>query len=389
MIECGMSAGLPQVRTGPMESIPRTGERAGGLRPAARLIALLTLPCITLHPGDALASCSGDKTVRIWMRDPAAVAAAAASEVSSNDSSSSKPWRCSAVLEDAHTRTVRCAAWAPSGRQLATASFDRTTAIWSRDRSGVWENVAMLEGHESEVKGVAWNPNGCLLATCRFEAVDSACIDATMGSWQPSMSLKAPPPDAYPQSGQDGVGVGGCTRGRVRGGGCKAWPLSGAAGAGGCSASGAGEATPHTGGPRIPAARLIAQDVKTVAWHPSGEVLVSASYDDSIKLWVRVCGRPHSLPRRPDPGCRVRVLHCEHLGAAAIAQAPLPLPAATCLHRLRARTSGFAHRRWQGRGWATSRLCGTWPLTPQGPTWPLCLTTEHCASGNAADSRVR
>lgn len=29
-----------------------------------------------------------------------------------------------------------------------------------------------------------------------------------------------------------------------------------------------------------------AQDVKSVRWHPLGEVLVSASYDDSIKLWV-------------------------------------------------------------------------------------------------------
>lgn len=28
------------------------------------------------------------------------------------------------------------------------------------------------------------------------------------------------------------------------------------------------------------------QDVKCVRWHPQGEVLASASYDDSIKLWV-------------------------------------------------------------------------------------------------------
>lgn len=28
-----------------------------------------------------------------------------------------------------------------------------------------------------------------------------------------------------------------------------------------------------------------AQDVKMVAWHPDGELLASASYDDSIKLW--------------------------------------------------------------------------------------------------------
>lgn len=28
------------------------------------------------------------------------------------------------------------------------------------------------------------------------------------------------------------------------------------------------------------------QDVKSVVWHPSGELLASCSYDDSIKLWA-------------------------------------------------------------------------------------------------------
>lgn len=28
-----------------------------------------------------------------------------------------------------------------------------------------------------------------------------------------------------------------------------------------------------------------AQDVKSVAWHPDGDVLVSTSYDDTIRLW--------------------------------------------------------------------------------------------------------
>lgn len=86
--------------------------------------------------------------MRIWARDAA-----------------SGRWRCSAVLEDTHTRTVRACSWAPSGRHLATASFDRTVAIW-QVAGGVWEHVALLEGHESEVKGVAWNPNGSLIATC-------------------------------------------------------------------------------------------------------------------------------------------------------------------------------------------------------------------------------
>ena len=27
------------------------------------------------------------------------------------------------------------------------------------------------------------------------------------------------------------------------------------------------------------------QDIKAVVWHPEGEILVSCSYDDTIKLW--------------------------------------------------------------------------------------------------------
>ncbi|KAK9807054.1 hypothetical protein WJX72_012149 [[Myrmecia] bisecta] len=98
--------------------------------------------------GDMLASCSGDKTVRIWTRQR-----------------SSGRWACCAFLEESHHRTVRSCSWSPDGRYLATGSFDATTAIWER-QDGVWEQVATLEGHENEVKGVAWSPSGSLLATC-------------------------------------------------------------------------------------------------------------------------------------------------------------------------------------------------------------------------------
>ncbi|KAI3433638.1 hypothetical protein D9Q98_003447 [Chlorella vulgaris] len=99
--------------------------------------------------GDMLASCGGDRTVRIWRHDAA----------------NPERWLCTAILEDTHSRTIRSACWSPCGRFLATASFDRTTAVWQH-QGGVWEVVAMLEGHESEVKEVAWNPNGGMLATC-------------------------------------------------------------------------------------------------------------------------------------------------------------------------------------------------------------------------------
>ncbi|KAJ7971553.1 Transducin/WD40 repeat-like superfamily protein [Quillaja saponaria] len=94
------------------------------------------------------ASCSGDTTVRIWEQNL-----------------SSGLWDCKAVLEETHTRTVRSCAWSPSGKLLASASFDATTAVWE-NVGGDFECVSTLEGHENEVKSLSWNASGSLLATC-------------------------------------------------------------------------------------------------------------------------------------------------------------------------------------------------------------------------------
>ncbi|KAK9857996.1 hypothetical protein WJX84_004631 [Apatococcus fuscideae] len=141
--------------------------------------------------GDLLATCAGDKTVRIWV-----------------EASQGGEWRCVAVLEDSHSRTVRSCAWAPGGRQLATASFDATTAIWQREGQE-WEQAAVLEGHENEVKSVAWSPSGMLVATCsrdksvwlweslpgnEFECVDvkqGHSQDVKMVAWHPDGDVLA------------------------------------------------------------------------------------------------------------------------------------------------------------------------------------------------------
>ncbi|XP_063711219.1 probable cytosolic iron-sulfur protein assembly protein CIAO1 homolog [Symsagittifera roscoffensis] len=102
------------------------------------------------NQGRYFTSSSADKTIRLWKYNA--------------DSNS-----CSAicVLQDAHNRTVRSTAWAPGSTKLASASFDGTVCVWSRDEtSDNLEVVATIEGHENEVKSVSWNCSGNLLATC-------------------------------------------------------------------------------------------------------------------------------------------------------------------------------------------------------------------------------
>ena len=82
---------------------------------------------VTSNNPPVLASCSGDKTVRIWEQTP-----------------SNGLWNCKAVLDETHTRTVRSCAWSPCGKLLATSSFDATTAIWE-NIGGDFECVSTLE----------------------------------------------------------------------------------------------------------------------------------------------------------------------------------------------------------------------------------------------------
>jgi WD40 repeat protein len=82
--------------------------------------------CVAWSPsGKTLASCGGDKTVRIWEERGG-------------------KWICEAILEDAHDRTIRALCWSPGGERLATTSFDGTCVIWT-SRNGEYEQIATLQ----------------------------------------------------------------------------------------------------------------------------------------------------------------------------------------------------------------------------------------------------
>jgi len=121
-----------------------------------------------------LASCSSDKTVRLY--------GYTIKQSVDSGSDDQIEFRFLQEIPTAHKRTIRSISWSPNGKSLATGSFDSTVGIWeevdeyegvegveghvedSTDRE--WECITTLEGHESECKGVSWSADGTLLASC-------------------------------------------------------------------------------------------------------------------------------------------------------------------------------------------------------------------------------
>lgn len=86
-----------------------------------------------------LASCSGDRTIRLWQIDNGA---------------------CQVLR--GHSDEVQALAFHPDGTRLASGGEDRTVLLWDLARG---EEVARLQGHTGYVWSVAFSPDGATLTS--------------------------------------------------------------------------------------------------------------------------------------------------------------------------------------------------------------------------------
>ncbi|KAF8558425.1 WD40 repeat-like protein [Imleria badia] len=148
-----------------------------------------------------LASCSADKTVRLYSyrTDPFDPSKISFSHLT--------------TIPTEHAKTVRSLAWSSSGKTLATGSFDANIRIWEQteaseddDESEEWECIGFLSGHETECKSVAYSGTGALFATCSrdksvwvWEDAEFQCLEVMMDhsqdvkcvSWHPTEEILA------------------------------------------------------------------------------------------------------------------------------------------------------------------------------------------------------
>ena len=82
--------------------------------------------------GRLLASCSGDKTLRIWSI-PQEQTLKSLNSSQTSPSKTAFPLCC--TIDDAHRRTVRSVRFNPDGKLVASAGFDAVTGIWERQDS--------------------------------------------------------------------------------------------------------------------------------------------------------------------------------------------------------------------------------------------------------------
>jgi len=277
-------------------------------------------------------------------------------------------------------RTIRSVAFAPTPTHtrsiLAAASFDGSISIWEDfsneqppqpdgntkyeddddNTSAGWERTAQLEGHESEVKDVAWNETGTLLASCGR--------DKTVWIWEAFL------PGTVGGDAEGGENHGGDLE-------CE------------CLAVLEG----HT------------QDVKCVAfasshgqWGDGDEILLSASYDDTIRCWAEDAGEWYcaltlssQTTTSPNSSTPSAAVHSSTIWAIALAPGGVRMISGSADESLavwRCYTASEINATREAGGGGNSRD-GTWKCVRKIPSaHKLSVYSVDCAPSIAGHGRI-
>ncbi|TIB08986.1 hypothetical protein E3P92_03605 [Wallemia ichthyophaga] len=194
-------------------------------------------------------------------------------------------------LLQGHTKSVRCATWAPNGGVLATSSADGSIKIW-KEKHSQFECIKTIDGiiraddADSEY-GVAahWHPSGKLIV-CTTRASDIAIIDTSTYRKIGSLSHDGHTADVseveWSPNGRYLASAG-------RDGNVLVWSID----------------------DRRVIAKTKAESLVTAfAWHPTENVLSFIDTSSSVTRWLR------PVPDAAEPPCGGKVLYGDEMHTA-------------------------------------------------------------------------